>query len=77
MHGSSYGEQISYVPDRPGHGRRYAIDTRKIEEELRCCPEETFETGLQKTVNWYLDNKTWWSRVLDGTYRGERPGVLK
>lgn len=66
---------ITYVPDRPGHDRRYAIDASKIERELGWTPQETFETGLRKTVQWYLDNTVWWQRVLSGSYRGERLGV--
>jgi dTDP-glucose 4,6-dehydratase len=67
---------ITYVTDRPGHDLRYAIDARKIERELGWRPAETFESGLAKTVRWYLDNRTWWERVRSGGYRGERLGVL-
>ncbi|KAA1174674.1 dTDP-glucose 4,6-dehydratase [Marinobacter salinexigens] len=70
-----YRDQITYVQDRPGHDRRYAIDARKIEQDLGWKPLETFETGLRKTVQWYLDNETWWRRVQDGSYQGERLGV--
>lgn len=70
-----YEELITYVTDRPGHDVRYAIDASKIERELGWKPEETFESGIRKTVEWYLDNKPWWSRVLDGSYAGERLGV--
>lgn len=70
-----YHDLITYVADRPGHDVRYAIDASKIERELGWTPEETFESGLRKTVEWYLQNKTWWSRVLDGSYAGERLGV--
>ncbi|MEZ9877382.1 dTDP-glucose 4,6-dehydratase [Vibrio breoganii] len=66
---------ITYVTDRPGHDVRYAIDASKIERELGWKPEETFESGIRKTVEWYLNNKEWWSRVLDGSYAGERLGV--
>jgi dTDP-glucose 4,6-dehydratase len=65
----SYAEQITFVRDRPGHDRRYAIDPRKIERELGWRPAETFETGLRKTVRWYLDNPQWSQRVRDGRYR--------
>jgi dTDP-glucose 4,6-dehydratase len=68
---------ISFVPDRPGHDLRYAIDAGKVERELGWKPHETFETGLEKTVRWYLDNRGWWNRVLDGSYRLERIGRLK
>ncbi|GAD79626.1 dTDP-glucose 4,6-dehydratase [Vibrio ezurae] len=68
---------ITYVTDRPGHDARYAIDASKIERELGWTPEETFESGIRKTVEWYLNNKEWWSRVLDGSYAGERLGVNK
>ncbi|WP_305416573.1 dTDP-glucose 4,6-dehydratase [Photobacterium leiognathi] len=71
----SYSDLITYVTDRPGHDVRYAIDASKIERELGWKPEETFESGIRKTVEWYLNNKTWWSRVLDGSYAGERLGV--
>lgn len=67
--GKSYREQISFVADRPGHDRRYAIDARKIERELSWKPAETFETGIRKTVIWYLDNQAWVNNVLSGSYR--------
>ncbi|WP_019620713.1 dTDP-glucose 4,6-dehydratase [Amphritea japonica] len=73
---TSYKELITYVTDRPGHDLRYAIDASKIEKELGWIPEETFETGLKKTVQWYLDNENWWQAVLDGSYQGERLGKL-
>lgn len=65
----SYAELITYVKDRPGHDVRYAIDASKISKELNWRPEETFETGLRKTVEWYLDNKEWWQHILDGSYQ--------
>jgi len=65
----SYREQITYVKDRPGHDRRYAIDARKLERELGWKPAETFETGLEKTVRWYLDNQPWVDEVVSGDYR--------
>ena len=71
---SQYADLITYVQDRPGHDVRYAIDASKIERELGWKLEETFESGIRKTVEWYLDNKIWWSRVLDGSYAGERLG---
>ena len=61
--------QISYVKDRPGHDRRYAIDARKLEKELGWKPAETFETGIRKTVAWYLDNTEWVAHVQSGAYR--------
>jgi dTDP-glucose 4,6-dehydratase len=67
--GISYAEQITFVTDRPGHDRRYAIDARKIERELGWKPAETFETGIRKTVQWYLDNQDWVNNVLSGNYR--------
>jgi dTDP-glucose 4,6-dehydratase len=70
----SYKQLITFVKDRPGHDRRYAIDASKIERELGWKPEETFETGLRKTVQWYLDNRGWWESVLSGTYRLGRLG---
>lgn len=69
-----YEHLITFVKDRAGHDVRYAIDARKIERELGWTPEETFETGMRKTVQWYLDNKDWWQRVLNGSYRLERLG---
>ncbi|KGR34521.1 dTDP-glucose 4,6-dehydratase [Vibrio campbellii] len=71
---SHYQDLITYVKDRPGHDVRYAIDASKIERELGWTPEETFETGLRKTVEWYLAHKEWWQRVLDGSYSLERLG---
>ncbi|MDB3926055.1 dTDP-glucose 4,6-dehydratase [Porticoccaceae bacterium] len=70
----SYKDLITFVKDRPGHDARYAIDASKIERELGWIPLETFETGLRKTVQWYLDNRHWWQRVLSGAYRLERLG---
>lgn len=67
--GKSYAEQITYVTDRPGHDRRYAIDARKLERELGWKPAETFETGIRKTVQWYLDNPQWVQNVQCGSYR--------
>ena len=67
--GSSYCTQISYVKDRPGHDRRYAIDASKIERELAWRPAETFETGIRKTVQWYLANPEWVAHVQSGAYR--------
>lgn len=72
----SYKEQISFVTDRPGHDLRYAIDASKIERELGWKPEETFASGLRKTVLWYLDNLDWCRRVQDGSYQRERLGAL-
>lgn len=72
----AYRDLITFVTDRPGHDVRYAIDASKIERELGWAPEETFETGLRKTVQWYLANETWWKRVQDGSYQGQRLGSL-
>lgn len=66
---------ISFVTDRPGHDLRYAIDASKIEHDLGWRPTETFETGLRKTVSWYLHNQGWWERVRSGVYQGQRLGV--
>ena len=67
--GKPYKEQITYVTDRPGHDRRYAIDATKIERELGWKPAETFETGIRKTVQWYLDNQAWVANVTSGAYQ--------
>ncbi|MBD1227482.1 dTDP-glucose 4,6-dehydratase [Xenorhabdus griffiniae] len=70
-----YRDLITHVTDRPGHDMRYAIDAAKIERELGWTPEETFESGIRKTVQWYLENENWWKRVQDGSYTGERLGL--
>ncbi len=74
---AKYEDLIVFVKDRAGHDVRYAIDASKIERELGWTPEETFETGMRKTVQWYLDNRNWWQRVLNGSYRLERLGEYK
>ena len=71
---SRFAELITFVQDRPGHDRRYAIDAGKIEHELGWRPQETFDSGLRKTVQWYLDNRTWWQNVLSGSYQLNRLG---
>lgn len=65
----NYADLITYVTDRPGHDVRYAIDASKIENELGWIPKETFDSGLKKTVQWYLDNKKWWQKIQDGSYQ--------
>lgn len=70
----SYRQLITFVKDRPGHDRRYAIDASKIQRELGWIPQETFSSGIRKTVQWYLDNRSWWQRVLSGHYRLARMG---
>ncbi|MEF1206831.1 dTDP-glucose 4,6-dehydratase [Photobacterium damselae] len=72
---AQYQDLITYVTDRPGHDVRYAIDATKIAAELGWKPVETFESGIRKTVEWYLNNEQWWSRVLDGSYSRERLGT--
>ena len=67
---------IEFVTDRPGHDRRYAIDPTRICTELGWQPHETFASGLRKTVEWYLANRSWWQRIRSGVYAGERLGVL-
>ncbi|WP_321531219.1 dTDP-glucose 4,6-dehydratase [uncultured Desulfuromonas sp.] len=71
----NYKDLITYVQDRPGHDLRYAIDAGKIQRELGWVPQETFESGLRKTVQWYLDNRSWCQHVQDGSYRRERLGL--
>ncbi|ATM74540.1 MULTISPECIES: dTDP-glucose 4,6-dehydratase [Serratia] len=70
-----YEDLITFVTDRPGHDMRYAIDASKIDRELGWKPQETFESGIRKTVEWYLANQAWWIRVKDGSYAGERLGL--
>ena len=70
-----HAELITFVTDRPGHDQRYAIDSSKIQRELGWRPKESFESGLASTVRWYLDNRTWWERILSGAYRTERLGL--
>ncbi|WP_043532135.1 dTDP-glucose 4,6-dehydratase [Litchfieldella xinjiangensis] len=72
---SPYADLVTYVTDRPGHDLRYAIDAGKIERDLSWRPEETFESGIRKTVRWYLDNQEWCRRVQDGSYQRERLGT--
>lgn len=72
---AKYEDLITYVTDRPGHDVRYAIDAAKIGRELGWTPQETFESGIRKTVEWYLANENWWKRVLDGSYNMERLGT--
>ena len=72
---TKYEQLITFVRDRPGHDGRYAIDASKIKRELGWVPQETFESGLRKTVEWYLANEDWWQAVLDGSYQGQRLGL--
>lgn len=74
--GQPYASLITHVSDRPGHDRRYAIDANKIHRELGWVPQETFATGLRKTVQWYLENRLWCQRVQDGSYQRERLGSI-
>jgi dTDP-glucose 4,6-dehydratase len=74
--GNSYRDLMTFVADRPGHDRRYAIDASKIERELGWRPEETFDSGLSKTIDWYLANEAWWRPTRDKTYAGERMGQV-
>lgn len=74
---AAYQDLITYVKDRPGHDARYAIDASKIARELGWTPAETFESGLRKTVHWYLANEGWWQRVLSGAYQLERKGAAQ
>lgn len=69
-----YDELITHVTDRPGHDRRYAIDSSKMQNQLGWTPRETFETGIRKTIQWYLDNQVWWQNVLSGSYKLQRIG---
>ena len=71
-----YEELITYVDDRPGHDQRYAIDASKIQRDLSWFPGETFESGIRKTVQWYLEHSEWCQHVLDGSYQRERLGTI-
>lgn len=71
----AYKDLITHVADRPGHDQRYAIDASKIKQDLAWVPEETFESGMKKTIQWYLDNSEWWQRVQSGKYQQERLGL--
>jgi dTDP-glucose 4,6-dehydratase len=75
--GKSYRELVQFVQDRPGHDRRYAIDAAKLTEELGWAPQESFESALRETVQWYLANLSWCERIRDGSYQGERLGVIR
>jgi len=74
---TKYSDLITHVADRPGHDLRYAIDASKIDNALAWSPDETFETGLKKTIDWYLNNSVWCERVQDGSYQGERLGLVE
>ncbi len=74
---TNFSQLITFVADRPGHDQRYAIDATKIQHILGWVPMETFESGIEKTVTWYLNNHNWWERVMDGSYAGERLGLSK
>jgi dTDP-glucose 4,6-dehydratase len=67
--GAPHKDLITHVKDRAGHDRRYAIDATKITNELGYAPNETFETGIKKTIQWYLENESWWRSVMDGSYQ--------
>ena len=69
-----FRDLITFVKDRPGHDKRYAVDATKIHAQLGWTPQETFESGMKKTVDWYLDNRAWWMRVMSGAYALERLG---
>jgi len=73
--GAPHERQIGFVADRPGHDHRYAIDAGRIERELGWAPQESFETGMRKTVLWYLENRGWWQAIVDGSYQGQRLGL--
>ena len=73
--GQSYRQQISFVVDRPGHDFRYAIDASKLRNTLGWAPQESFASGIAKTIDWYLGNESWWADILSGAYRGERLGL--
>ena len=70
-----FEDLMTFVTDRPGHDERYAIDASKINADLGWTPDEDFESGIRKTVIWYLENREWWQRVVDGSYQLERIGT--
>jgi dTDP-glucose 4,6-dehydratase len=72
-----YEQLIRYVEDRPGHDMRYAIDISKIKKELKWFPKETFESGIKKTIEWYLNNKKWYQKISKKSYKGERLGKAR
>jgi len=74
--GKPHDRLITFVTDRPGHDQRYAIDASKLENELGWKAEETFSSGIAKTVNWYIENKWWWAPLRKGVYAGERIGLI-
>jgi dTDP-glucose 4,6-dehydratase len=74
--GKSYHQLITFVKDRPGHDFRYAIDSTKIKQGLGWQPHETFQSGLRKTINWYLDSKDWWIETQENIYQQERLGIV-
>ena len=71
----NYLDLVSFVKDRPGHDTRYAIDASKIMKELKWRPRESFETGLYKTVKWYIENQEWWKKILSKSYKLKRSGL--
>jgi dTDP-glucose 4,6-dehydratase len=73
--GRPHADLITFVTDRPGHDLRYAVDSSKLQRELGWRPAESFDSGLRKTVRWYLESRSWWERVRSGVYRGERLGL--
>ena len=77
LSGIPYSKLITYVQDRPGHDFRYAIDASKIKNDLGWTPKETFESGIRKTIQWYLDNKSWWRKIQKRNYSQERLGIKK
>jgi dTDP-glucose 4,6-dehydratase len=74
---NSYKDLITFVTERPGHNRRYAIDASKIQKDLGWAPQETFETGLRKTVEWYLNHLDWCQHAQDGSYQRQRLGIAE
>ena len=73
----SFQELITFTTDRPGHDQRYAINPSKITQKLDWSPKESFESGIHKTVQWYLNNQQWWARIVNDTYQGQRLGLMK
>jgi len=75
--GAPHDRLVEFVTDRPGHDQRYAVDATKLSSELGWRPQENFESGMARTVAWYIENESWWKAIRAGGYRGERLGLIR